>query len=135
MGALQWPRPAVATVAATDPATTSSARSAAASSGGGRRSTQAGEYAPEARPTSRQHQLQPPKQAAPALHSARSAHWIYVKTFMTGLAIYRPSSSKDARATRGSCQSRPIDRSQQIIVTTRPTLPGTHGWAAVKLAR
>jgi hypothetical protein len=71
-----------------------SARSAAASSGGGRRSTQAGEYAPEARPTSRQHQLQPPKQAAPALHSARSAHWIYVKTFMTGLAIYRPSSSK-----------------------------------------
>jgi hypothetical protein len=43
--------------------------------------------------------------------------------------------SKDARATRGSCQSRPIDRSQQIIVTTRPTLPGTHGWAAVKLAR
>jgi hypothetical protein len=93
VGALQWPRPAVATVAATDPATTSSARSAAASSGGGRRSTQAGEYAPEARPTSRQHQLQPPKQAAPALHSARSAHWIYVKTFMTGLAIYRPSSS------------------------------------------
>ena len=79
---------------ATDPATTSSARSAAASSGGGRRSTQAGEYAPEARPTSRQHQLQPPKQAAPALHSARSAHWIYVKTFMTGLAIYRPSSSQ-----------------------------------------
>ena len=81
------------TVAADDPATTSGARSAAASSGGGRRSTQVGEYAPEARPTSRQHQLQPPKQAAPALHSARSAHWIYVKTFMTGLAIYRPSSS------------------------------------------
>ena len=56
------------TVAADDPATTSGARSAAASSGGARRSTQAGEYAPEARPTSRQHQLQPPKQAAPALH-------------------------------------------------------------------
>ena len=82
---------AVATVAAADPATTSSARSAAASSGGGRRSTQAGGYAPETRPTSRQHQLQPPKQAAPALHSAHSACWIYVKTDMSGLAIYRPS--------------------------------------------
>ena len=81
------------TVAADDPATTSGARSAAASSGGARRSTQAGEYAPEARPTSRQHQLQPPKQAAPALHSAHSACWIYVKTDMSGLAIYRPSSS------------------------------------------
>ena len=61
---------AVATVAATDPATTSSARSAAASSGGRQRSTQVGGYAPETRPSSRQHQLQPPKQAAPALHSA-----------------------------------------------------------------
>jgi hypothetical protein len=59
---------AVATVAAADPATTSGARSAAASSGGGRRSTQVGGYALETRPTSRQHQLQPPKQAAPALH-------------------------------------------------------------------
>ena len=71
---------AVATVAAADPATTSSARSAAASSGGGRRSTQVGGYAPETRPTSRQHQLHPPKQAAPALRSARSARsarWIY----------------------------------------------------------
>ena len=68
---------AVATVAAADPATTSGARSAAASSGGGRRSTQVGGYAPETRPTSRQHQLQPPKQAAPALHSAHSARWIY----------------------------------------------------------
>ena len=64
-------------VTAADPATTSSARSAAASSGGGRRSTQVGGYAPETRPTSRQHQLQPPKQAAPTLHSARSACWIY----------------------------------------------------------
>ena len=80
-------------VAADDPATTSGARSATASSGGGRRSTQVGEYAPETRPTSRQHQLQPPKQAAPALHSAHSACWIYVKTDMSGLAIYRPSSS------------------------------------------
>ena len=48
-------------------ATTSGARSAAASSGGGRRSTQVGGYAPETRPTSHQHQLQTPKQAAPAL--------------------------------------------------------------------
>ena len=72
---------------------TSSARSAAASSGGGRRSTQVGGYAPETCPTGRQHQLQPPKQAAPTLHSAHSACWIYVKTDMSGLAIYRPSSS------------------------------------------
>ena len=64
---------AVATVAAADPATTSSARSATASSGGGQRSTQVGGYAPETRPTSRQHQLQPPKQAAPALHSSPSS--------------------------------------------------------------
>ena len=68
---------AVATVAAANPAATSGAHSATASSGGGRRSTQAGEYAPEARPTSRQHQLQRPKQAAPTLHSAHSACWIY----------------------------------------------------------
>ena len=84
---------AVATVAATDPATTSSARSAAASSGGGQCSTQVGGYAPETRPASRQHQLQPPKQAAPALHSARSARWIYLKSGMPGFAIFRPSSS------------------------------------------
>ena len=68
-----------------DPATTSSARSAAASSGGGQRSTQVGGYAPETRPTSRQHQLHPPKQAAPALHSALSALWSTQET--TGLAI------------------------------------------------
>lgn len=49
-----------------------------ASSGGERCSTQVGKYAPETRPTSRQHQPQPPKQAAPALHSARSAQLIYL---------------------------------------------------------
>jgi hypothetical protein len=38
----------------------------AARSGSGWCSTQVGEYAPEARPASRQHQLQPPTQAAPA---------------------------------------------------------------------
>ena len=84
---------AVATVAATDPATTSSARSAAASSGGRQRSTQVDGYAPETRPSSRQHQLQPPKQAAPALHSAAApASWIYLKSGMPGFAIYCPSS-------------------------------------------
>jgi hypothetical protein len=57
---------AVATVATADPAATSGARSAAARSGNGWRSTQAAEYAPDARPTSRQHQLKPPTQAAPA---------------------------------------------------------------------
>ena len=74
---------AVAMAVAADPATTSSVRSATASNGGGWRSTQVGGYAPETRPTSRQHQLQRPKQAAPALrsalsalHSALSALWI-----------------------------------------------------------
>ena len=79
MGALRWPRPA----GSRDGNRRSShdERRAQrrceqwwrASSGGGRRSTQVGGYALETRPTSRQHQLQPPKQAAPALHSSPSS--------------------------------------------------------------
>ena len=82
---------------------------------------QAGEYAPEARPTTRQHQLQPPKQAAPALHSACSARWIYVKTFMTGLAIYCPSSSK--RGKKGHSRADHLDLICRWSPRLSPVLP------------
>ena len=97
MGALQWPRLGSATVAATDPAATSSARSAAASSGGGWRSTQVGGYAPETRPTSRQHQLQPQNRPRPPC----CARWIYLRSGMPGLAIYCPSSSDPSESDKG----------------------------------
>ena len=89
MGALRWPRPGSRDGGSChDPATTSGARSAAASSGGGWRSTHVGGYAPEARPTSRQHQLQPPKQAAPALHSACSSAKAATAVAIWGAALH-----------------------------------------------
>ena len=64
---------------------------------GGGRGAQARGYAPETRPTSRQHQLQPPKQAAPTLSTAPAAPScqpvIFLKRGMPAFAIFCPPSS------------------------------------------